>query len=259
MPAWLAAGDVTVAGTSQREVVGYGPRGEWRWTHGLDDVPSRPRWPVDEDHLVVTSAAGEVVALDPATGEQLWDDVVSDRVRCSGRSPTAATVVVADVAGGLAAYDVESGTPTWDAEATGWTRWPWSATCWSCGRRTPCRPSTSTTASACGAARIDRWAPPPRSSDLGSTVAVSSRRGHRRARPADGASAGAPTARDVALGVDGHLFLLDDRRLSVVDGDGDRLRGWTLSGLRGTVVLLAPADAASWSWTARHRSWRSGP
>lgn len=237
-----AAGDVTVAGTSRREVVGYGPHGEWRWTHGLDDVPSGPTLAVDEEHLVVTSASGDVVVLDPASGEELWRDVVADRVRLRPVSD-GRTVVVTDVAGGLTAYDVDDGTRLWDAEATGVD---------AVGLvddvvvvRTP---------DAVQAFEVDggarRWssripfAGGPRAvADLGSTVAVSSDEGTVGLSTRDGEERWRAAGADTALPVDGHLFLLDGRKLSVVDPRGDRLRGWTLSGLRGSLLLAPTADS----------------
>ncbi|QIG44363.1 PQQ-binding-like beta-propeller repeat protein [Nocardioides anomalus] len=233
-----AAGDVVVAGTSRRQVVAYGPRGDWRWSHGLDDVPSGQPLAVDADHLVVTSAAGEVDALDPVSGQLLWTGALSDRIRLQPVHGSR-TVVVSDVAGRLTAYDTDDGTEAWSTEVTGGVesmavvdsvlvvRAPDAVQAFDVAdgeRLWSSRISPTSTGSTVAA--------------LGAVVALTSSEGTVALGVRDGRERWRSDGGDEALAVGGHLFVLDGRRLVAFGADGE-VRGWTLSGLRGTTLYLS--------------------
>jgi outer membrane protein assembly factor BamB len=233
-----AAGDLVVAGTSRREVVAYGARGEWRWTRHLDDVPSGRPLAVDADHLVVTSAAGEVEALDPVTGEPLWTGALSDRIR-SQPVHGGGTVVVADVAGLLTAFDVDDGTEAWSTEVTGGVE-SMAVVDSVLVVRTPDAVQAFDVADGerLWSSRISPTSTGSTVAALGGVVAVTSSEGTVALGVRDGRERWRADGADQALALDDHLFLLDGRRLEALDADGE-VRGWTLSGLRGTTLYLS--------------------
>jgi len=67
----VTLGQVTVATTSERRVVAYGPTGVVLWIVSAPDSVNQPAIAFGEQ-IVVTSVDGTVMALDPATGRQVW-------------------------------------------------------------------------------------------------------------------------------------------------------------------------------------------
>lgn len=64
-------GEVSVAVTSQRELVAYGPDGTWLWTRPLTDTTRQP--PVElGGSIVVVTDDGVVTGVDPASGAVRW-------------------------------------------------------------------------------------------------------------------------------------------------------------------------------------------
>ena len=234
-----AAVEVTVVGTTRRRVVGYGPRGEWLWTHRLDDVPSAPTAVADGEHVIVTSASGEVVALDPATGEEQWRSSVSDRVRVAPVTD-GDVVVVADVAGALAAYDVDDGRELWTAEL------PDALATTVAGDVLVVRTSDAAQAldiddgERLWSSRVPSGLVAAAVTAVGDTVAVSSEDDTIGLAAADGRELWRAPGGRLAVAVDDRLVLLSEDTLEVYAEDGERLRGWTIGALRGTVSLLAP-------------------
>jgi len=111
------SGDVTVVGTTEREVIAYGPRGRWVWERRLPDVLVVPPVAVDATHLVLTTVGGGVTVVDPSDGTTQWKASMSDQVRV----PPATDgdhVVVADAAGRLEVRDVSSGRSLWHVDGS---------------------------------------------------------------------------------------------------------------------------------------------
>ena len=109
------SGEVTVTGSTTRDVDAYGPRGGWLWDRRLSDVMVAPPLAVDDDHLVLTSLAGDVEAVDPATGTERWGARMSDQVRVAPASD-GTHVVVGDVAGQVSLFTASSGRTRWTVE-----------------------------------------------------------------------------------------------------------------------------------------------
>ncbi len=113
--ALAAAGQVSVAATSQKAVLGYDFDGVRRWRVPLPDlavgVSPTPYG------VLVTVADGTVVMLDPATGLVRWrTDVGQDAV---GRAAVSGdTVVVLDGDTGLHALDARTGATRWTTDRT---------------------------------------------------------------------------------------------------------------------------------------------
>lgn len=234
-----AAGDLVVAATSGREVVAYGPDGAWRWRTRLDDVASAPALAADARRLLVATVSGQVVALDPTDGSRVWSARVDDEVRLA---PVAdgRTVVVADETGALTAYDLNDGTQRWSADTTGTEALGLAGDV-----------LVARTLDAVQAFDLDdgerlwsRRSPYAGAgdlvADLGGVVAVASAEGTLGLEPATGRERWRAEGAPQSLARAGHLFLLEERRLAVLDADGRRVRGWTLSGLQDTATFLTP-------------------
>lgn len=110
-----AFGDIVVAATTRRRLVGYGPGGEWLWTQPLPDVAEADLTPLDDELLVVAGLDGTVAAYAIATGARVWAHRMPNEIR---RTPSVSggRVYVLDQAGNLAALD-RDGTPAWTAAA----------------------------------------------------------------------------------------------------------------------------------------------
>lgn len=67
----VTLGQVTVAATSERRVVAYGPSGVVLWVASVPDSVNVSAISFG-GHVVVTSVDGTVLALDPVTGHELW-------------------------------------------------------------------------------------------------------------------------------------------------------------------------------------------
>ncbi|WP_205471833.1 PQQ-binding-like beta-propeller repeat protein [Nocardioides sp. SYSU D00038] len=113
-----AAGDVAVVGTTTKRAVAYGSLGERLWTVELPDVLLTAPFGADDEHLVLATASGDVVVVDPATGEERWDDTVADQVTARPAYDDGLLVVV-DVAGTVKAWDLAAGEVRWESEVPG--------------------------------------------------------------------------------------------------------------------------------------------
>ncbi len=67
----VTLGQVTVATTSERRIVAYGPTGVVLWVVAAPDSVNQPAIAFG-DQIVLTSVDGTVMVLDPATGRQVW-------------------------------------------------------------------------------------------------------------------------------------------------------------------------------------------
>jgi outer membrane protein assembly factor BamB len=67
----VTLGQVTVASTSERRVVAYGPTGVVLWVMSTPDTVNQPALAFGS-HVVVAAIDGTVLALDAATGRQVW-------------------------------------------------------------------------------------------------------------------------------------------------------------------------------------------
>jgi hypothetical protein len=106
----ITLGEITVATTSERRVVAYGPTGLALWSAPLSDT-SNAR-PVEfGGRIVVVTVDGAVVAFDSATGAEAWRSSLPNemqlRPRVSGN-----TLVAVDESGTMVAFDT-SGNQLW--------------------------------------------------------------------------------------------------------------------------------------------------
>ncbi|HEY5788343.1 MAG TPA: PQQ-binding-like beta-propeller repeat protein [Microlunatus sp.] len=113
-----AFGDVVVATTSRRELVGYSDAGIRLWSRPLDDVAFWAPVRVDDRRVGVADAAGVVTVVDLLTGEAAWQQRVNTQVS----APVVATpevVVVLDAGGAGTAFAADSGERLWSKELSG--------------------------------------------------------------------------------------------------------------------------------------------
>jgi hypothetical protein len=98
----VTIGQVTVATTSERRIVAYGPTGVVLWTASTPDSVDQPAIAFG-GQLVVTSVDGTVVALDPSTGHAVWRAKMPSELAIQ---PVASgdTLVVIDENGTTAAF-----------------------------------------------------------------------------------------------------------------------------------------------------------
>jgi outer membrane protein assembly factor BamB len=103
-------GSLTVAVTTERRAVAYGPVGEWLWSTDLDDIARIPPFPFAGGVAIVT-LTGRLTLLEPDTGAERWTVDVGGEV---GVPPivTDGSLVVADSAGGIMRYS-DSGGVLW--------------------------------------------------------------------------------------------------------------------------------------------------
>lgn len=107
-----AFGDVVVATTSQRRVVGYGKDGVRRWQLDLDDVVLAAPTRAAPGQLALASLGGEIVVADLGSGRVRWrlrpgSDVGAAPVVSDG------VLVVADRAGDLIGLEESTGRELW--------------------------------------------------------------------------------------------------------------------------------------------------
>jgi outer membrane protein assembly factor BamB len=107
-------GTTTVVAGAQRQLVAYGPAGEWLWEARLPDLaivtPARLG-----DTVVVATLDGSVTAFELASGATSWRQHVASEVRTA---PVVAgdRVLVVDQSGTLTCFDA-SGAPQWNVDA----------------------------------------------------------------------------------------------------------------------------------------------
>jgi hypothetical protein len=107
-------GDTTIAAATGRELVAYGPGGQWLWEHRLSDLavvtPARLG-----DLVVVATLDGRVTAYELGTGSRRWSYTSSAEIRVA---PVVAAdhVLVVDQAGQLTCLDA-SGAEVWTTDA----------------------------------------------------------------------------------------------------------------------------------------------
>ncbi len=106
-------GDTTVVATTDRQVVAYGPAGDWRWQAPLSDLAQVE--PVRFGELVVLATLdGAITAYDLATGAERWRTEVAAEVRV--RLVVAADrLLVVDQAGALSCLD-PAGQVVWNVD-----------------------------------------------------------------------------------------------------------------------------------------------
>ena len=90
-----AAGDLTVAATSERALVGYGPDGIRQWRRELSDLVVPPLV-ADGDLLYAATVDGWLTAVDLRTGEPRWQERI-------GAHLVTGPALVPDANGGVAA------------------------------------------------------------------------------------------------------------------------------------------------------------
>ncbi len=107
--------DISLATTSRRELVAYGPDGQWLWESGLSELTTVPPVPLGADAVVVVTLDGEVAAYDLTTGDERWRTSMGSEIRLA---PLVAgdRVVVADASGRLSCFDAE-GNEVWRVDS----------------------------------------------------------------------------------------------------------------------------------------------
>jgi outer membrane protein assembly factor BamB len=251
------SGDVTVAVTTRRQAVGYGEHGQWLWTRDLPDVPVTDPLAVDREHLVLTTAGGDVVVVDPRTGDESWRHRLTDQVRTPPVSDRD-LVVAGDVAGRVTAWDLATGDQVWsvdtgavlalgesdgvvvvltDGVAHGY-RADDGDLLWS-----------RQVAGAGGEAVVD----------LGTAVVVATADEVVGLDPDDGEERWRAAGADVSAGLDGLLVQVTGHRLTVRDADGRAVDVWALPGLRGDVDRVAVSDTGVWVMDGSGRTVEVGP
>ncbi|MFT4167470.1 MAG: PQQ-binding-like beta-propeller repeat protein [Microlunatus sp.] len=113
-----AFGNVVVATTSRREVVGYTDTGLRLWTVALDDVVFRPAVRVDERRIAIGDAGGGVRVVDLRTGEQIWHAKVTDQLSAP-LIASARAVIALDQGGTTTAFAPDTGDRLWSTEVSG--------------------------------------------------------------------------------------------------------------------------------------------
>lgn len=106
-------GGLTVVATSSRELVGYGPSGQWLWQQRLGDLAVVAPTRLD-DLLVVATLDGAITAFDLATGEPRWRRTTPAEVRVAP-VVAAGRVLVVDQSGRLTCLDA-TGAEQWTAD-----------------------------------------------------------------------------------------------------------------------------------------------
>ncbi len=109
-----ALNSVTVVATTERELVAYGPDGDWRWAAPLSDLTVVPPVRID-DVIAVAGLDGSVAGYDAATGAERWRHQVGIEIRV----PMAAAgdrLAVVDQVGTLTCLDA-SGGRLWETSA----------------------------------------------------------------------------------------------------------------------------------------------
>ncbi|MEP6797155.1 MAG: PQQ-binding-like beta-propeller repeat protein [Lapillicoccus sp.] len=107
-----AVGSVSMVGSSARTLSAYGPYGTWLWTRQLGEVPVSAPLDVGDGRAIITSLDGHVEVLQAATGEKVWETMMSAEVRLPPVT-VGRILVVADGSGYLATFDLATGKPLW--------------------------------------------------------------------------------------------------------------------------------------------------
>ena len=114
-PTSLASfGPATVVATTDRELVAYGPKGDWRWHARLSDVTVVPPVRVG-DAVAVAGLDGSVAGYDLVTGAERWRRSVGIEIR----TPMASSgdrLIVIDQVGALTCLDA-TGSRVWSTSA----------------------------------------------------------------------------------------------------------------------------------------------
>lgn len=109
-----ALGGTTLVTTTGRELVAYGPAGDWRWAAPLSDLTIVPPVRVG-DVVLVAGLDGSVAGYELATGTQRWRQGAGIEIRVP-MATLGDRVVVVDQAGTLTCFDA-SGAQVWSTEA----------------------------------------------------------------------------------------------------------------------------------------------
>lgn len=110
-----AFGDVVVATTSQRQIVGYTVNGVRLWQHDLDEVAFQSPVRIDDTRMALVDNGGTVRVFDIASGTQRWQRSLRTEVRVAPVADTRA-VVVADGSGTVTAFAPDDGAELWQQE-----------------------------------------------------------------------------------------------------------------------------------------------
>ena len=111
----VAFGDVVVATTSQRQVVGYTANGVRLWQHDLDEVALQGPVRVDDTRLALVDGGGTVRVLDIANGSQRWARSLRSEVDVAPVADARA-VIVADGSGTVTAFAPDDGGELWQRD-----------------------------------------------------------------------------------------------------------------------------------------------
>ncbi len=106
---------ITVVTNGRRELVAYGPEGQWLWQARLTDLTRVPPVRFGADTVVVVTLDGGVTGYDLVTGEERWRATMGTEIR---RTPLAAgdRLLVADAGGALSSFD-RQGNEQWTVDA----------------------------------------------------------------------------------------------------------------------------------------------
>lgn len=109
-------GQIMVAGTTKRELVGYDVIGRRLWTTPTPDVVSEIIR-LDDRRMVAATVTGAVLVLDIASGRQLWQQTLSQstEVPLVVAERNGAPVVLAGVANGIVAF-TDQGAQAWSVQ-----------------------------------------------------------------------------------------------------------------------------------------------
>ena len=110
-----AFGDVVVATTSQRQIVGYTASGVRLWTHDLDEVAFQGPERIDDNRMALADSGGTVRVFDIASGAQRWERRLRTEVKVAPVAD-ARLVVVADGSGTVTAFRPDDGTELWQRD-----------------------------------------------------------------------------------------------------------------------------------------------
>jgi outer membrane protein assembly factor BamB len=113
-----AFGDVVVATTSRRDLVGYSDAGVRLWSLSLDDVAFRAPVRVDDRRIAVGDASGAVRVVDLLTGQQIWQQQLNAQHSAQLIGDPRA-VIVLDAGGRTTAFAATSGERVWSTEVSG--------------------------------------------------------------------------------------------------------------------------------------------
>lgn len=106
----VTLGEITVATTSERKAVAYGPTGLALWSVPLEDT-SNARGVEFGGRIVLVTVDGTVVALDPATGAQAWRASLPNEIQLRPQVGDD-TLVAVDESGTMVAFDA-AGNQRW--------------------------------------------------------------------------------------------------------------------------------------------------